>query len=485
MDTLTNQNIKSAKVKKSKAKKIGVSRFTNATIPVLLMVGADIVAFTMTFLVQFWLRFKSGIIETHMVDGVDKALIILAIFGLFNAYWLAIFFIGGMYKNWYEWSPFDEIWNILKFSILGWLIGYFAIMLDSQGNFRGMILTGFGLFVGFVVLFRFFARKIQKSLRKRKIIRFNSIVFGCRDKATDLIAKIKQSIGWGYVPVSFVEYNEDESLEQIKEKLGSSFDFHKPDTLLITTGIGDQSKIFDIANYAASKNLRVKIEPDLYHIFTGQTKAHNIYGIPLIEISPQLLKPWQEFTKRLFDLLFSTMVIILGLPLWILLAIGVKIDSPGPVFYKQIRVGKNGREFYIYKFRSMRQSSDKTQRWTTVGDKRVTKWGKLIRKTHLDEIPQFWNVLKGDMSIVGPRPEQPHFVRDFSEEISYYNRRHVVRPGITGWWQINYGQYEISIDEIKNRTKDDFFYIENMSIKLDLEIVTRTVWCVIKGHGQA
>jgi exopolysaccharide biosynthesis polyprenyl glycosylphosphotransferase len=310
-------------------------------------------------------------------------------------------------------------------------------------------------------------------------------VFGCRDKATDLIAKIKQSIGWGYVPVSFVEYNEDESLEQIKEKLGSSFDFHKPDTLLITTGIGDQSKIFDIANYAASKNLRVKIEPDLYHIFTGQTKAHNIYGIPLIEISPQLLKPWQEFTKRLFDLLFSTMVIILGLPLWILLAIGVKIDSPGPVFYKQIRVGKNGREFYIYKFRSMRQSSDKTQRWTTVGDKRVTKWGKLIRKTHLDEIPQFWNVLKGDMSIVGPRPEQPHFVRDFSEEISYYNRRHVVRPGITGWWQINYGQYEISIDEIKNRTKDDFFYIENMSIKLDLEIVTRTVWCVIKGHGQA
>jgi len=486
MDTLIESKIEDEKFTRSKVrKKAAVNRVANTTIPVVLMLVADLLAFASTFLVQFWLRFQSGIIETHLIDGVDKALIIIVVFGMFSLYWLFIFFMGGMYKNWYEWSPFDEIWSIIKFSTLGWLIGYFAIMLDSQGTQRGMVLSGFALFVVFVTFFRLIARKVQKTLRKKKIVRYNSLVFGCRDKAENLIDKIRKSPSWGYVPVSFVEYKNEKDPLKIKNSLENSISFHRPDTLLLTTDIHEQSLLFDIANYAASKNIRVKIEPDLYHVFTGQTKAHNIYGIPLIEVSPQLLKPWQEFAKRIFDLVFSSLVIVLGLPFWLMVALGVKIDSPGPVFYKQVRVGKNGREFYIYKFRSMRQSNDKTQRWTKVGDKRVTKWGKFIRKTHLDEVPQFWNVLKGDMSIVGPRPEQPHFVSDFSEQIPYYNRRHVVRPGITGWWQINYGVYEMNLEEIKNRTKDDFFYIENMSIKLDLEIVTRTVWCVIKGHGQA
>lgn len=486
MDALTGEKIENKRIHLSKTKrKAGVSRFANVSIPVMLMLAADLMAFGFTFLAQYWIRFESGIIETNLIDGVEKSLFILLVFALFSMYWLFIFFMGGMYKNWYEWSPFDEVWNILKLSILGWLIMYFGIMLDSQGTLRGMIITGFGLFVGFDVLFRTFARRIQKSMRKRKIIRFNSIVFGCRDKAESLIKKIRKSPSWGYVPVSFVEYHDEKDVNLVQKSLANSIEFHRPDALILTTDIHDQKLLFDIANYAASQNIRVKIEPDLYHVFTGQTKAHNIYGIPLIEVSPQLLKPWQEFAKRIFDIVFSALVIVIGLPFWLLIALGVKIDSPGPVFYKQVRVGKNGREFYIYKFRSMRQSDDKTQRWTKVGDKRVTKWGRLIRKTHLDEVPQFWNVLKGDMSIVGPRPEQPHFVKDFSEQIPYYNRRHVVRPGITGWWQINYGAYEISMEEIKNRTKDDFFYIENMSIKLDLEIVTRTVWCVIKGHGQA
>ncbi|MER3330112.1 MAG: sugar transferase, partial [Candidatus Kapaibacterium sp.] len=124
------------------------------------------------------------------------------------------------------------------------------------------------------------------------------------------------------------------------------------------------------------------------------------------------------------------------------------------------------------------------QKWTVVGDKRVTKFGKFLRKSHLDEVPQFWNCFIGDMSIVGPRPEQPKFVKMFSEQLDYYNRRHKVRPGITGWWQIKYESHELSIEEIENRTKDDFYYIENMSLKLDFEIIIRTIWLVFKGHGQ-
>jgi exopolysaccharide biosynthesis polyprenyl glycosylphosphotransferase len=188
----------------------------------------------------------------------------------------------------------------------------------------------------------------------------------------------------------------------------------------------------------------------------------------------------------MFDIAFSFLVIVVGMPLWLLVALIIKLESKGPVFYTQPRVGKNEKIFKIFKFRSMVKDADRQkQKWTSVNDPRVTSFGRFIRKTHLDEIPQFWNVLRGDMSIVGPRPEQPRFVEQFSQEIPYYKRRLKVRPGITGWWQVKYSAHILDTEEIENRLKDDFYYIENMSLRLDIEIVIRTVWCVIAGHGQA
>ncbi|MCK5740736.1 MAG: sugar transferase, partial [Chlorobi bacterium] len=206
---------------------------------------------------------------------------------------------------------------------------------------------------------------------------------------------------------------------------------------------------------------------------------------PLIEVNTQLLKKWQEALKKVLDIVFSALVLILGSPVWLLVAIIVKLDSPGPVFYKQERVGKNGRLFMMFKYRSMVPDAEKGgPRWTSVNDTRVTKFGKFLRSSHLDEVPQFLNVLIGEMSLVGPRPERPVFVEKFSEMIPYYKRRLVVRPGITGWWQVKYTTYVESKEEIENRLKDDFFYIENMSMKLDIEIIVRTVFLVLKGHGQ-
>jgi lipopolysaccharide/colanic/teichoic acid biosynthesis glycosyltransferase len=176
------------------------------------------------------------------------------------------------------------------------------------------------------------------------------------------------------------------------------------------------------------------------------------------------------------------------LPFWIIIGVIVRLESTGNIIYSQARVGKNNKLFTIYKFRSMYQvncDGPDNQGWTAIGDARVTGFGKFIRKTHIDEIPQFYNVLRGDMSIVGPRPEQPKLVEEFSNKLSYYNRRHTVKPGITGWWQVKYKYHELNLQEIKNRTKDDFYYIENMSLQLDFEIIVRTVWCVFSGHGQA
>ena len=268
--------------------------------------------------------------------------------------------------------------------------------------------------------------------------------------------------------------------------LEQMFNLLKPEEVIITSADLKHSELIGIATRCAENKVIVKIEPDLYDIFTGQTKTHILYGIPLIEIKTQLMKPWQELIKRLFDIVFSALVLIIGLPIWLLIGLIVRLESSGPVIYTQIRVGRNGKIFKMYKFRSMVKDANKTERqWTIVNDPRVTKFGRLIRKTHLDEVPQFFNVLIGDMSVVGPRPEQPKYVDEFSQALPYYKRRLLVRPGITGWWQVQYQPHVLGVEEIENRLKDDFYYIENMSIQLDIEIVVRTVWCVFKGHGQA
>jgi exopolysaccharide biosynthesis polyprenyl glycosylphosphotransferase len=211
----------------------------------------------------------------------------------------------------------------------------------------------------------------------------------------------------------------------------------------------------------------------------------HLYGIPLIEINPTLMKPWHEAVKRLFDILFSLLVLTIGLPFWIIFSFVIKMETPGPVLYKQERVGKHKKKFMIYKFRSMVSDAEKHgPKWAIKNDPRVTGIGKYLRRSHLDEVPQFWNVLKGDMSIVGPRPERPIYVDKYGTLIPYYNRRHIVRPGLTGLNQVKYTTYHETVEEVEKRLKDDFYYIENISLKLDLDIIIRTIFLVIKGHGQ-
>jgi exopolysaccharide biosynthesis polyprenyl glycosylphosphotransferase len=178
-------------------------------------------------------------------------------------------------------------------------------------------------------------------------------------------------------------------------------------------------------------------------------------------------------------------VLVAGLPLWILIAILIKIDSRGPVIYKQERVGKDGKIFTLYKFRSMYENAEALTgpTWATKNDPRVTRFGKILRKLHLDEIPQFVNVLKGDMSLIGPRPERPVFVEKLSKEIPLYRRRLKVKPGITGWAQVKY-KYDESIEDVKKKLQYDLFYIENMSLRMDLKIIAYTILHILSGRGQ-
>jgi exopolysaccharide biosynthesis polyprenyl glycosylphosphotransferase len=244
-------------------------------------------------------------------------------------------------------------------------------------------------------------------------------------------------------------------------------------------------KVLGIISQLEDLPVSIKIEPDLYSIVTGQARTQQIYGFPLIEIQPQLLTPWERKTKRLMDVAVSFFSLLVMLPVFIVLGILIKIDSSGPVFFTQKRMGKNGKIFKIYKFRTMVKNAEKLTGpvWAGQKDPRITRMGRFLRKTRLDEFPQLINVLFGDMSLVGPRPERPYFVNRLKRQFPFYTRRLRVKPGITGWAQVK-GKYDTTIEEGKEKLEYDLYYIENMSLRMDIRILLYTISVVLRFKGQ-
>ena len=481
------------KVKKERTTKV----YQNSLLAVLsapaLQLIADISTIFLSWMFYYYIKVETGLFDT-LIERFEifPAFVMLV-------YWLILFWFSGLYKNWHIRSPFDELFTVIRVTFFGSFLIFFFVFIDSTHSPRLMFLLYFIIISFFVCMGRLITRKAQVKLRQKRIIAIPSIIIGSKEKAFELYEQTLKSPSWGFKTIGIVllNYEKKGCLETIENNhqsliIGTVDNLHEilekypVKEVLISVDLHDHSKLMNIVSECSDWRINIKIIPDLYNIFTGQVRTLHIYGVPLIDIDWQLLRPWQELLKRMFDIFFSFLIILIGIPLWLLIALIVKLESKGPVFYKQLRVGKNGKVFEIYKFRSMVSDADKNGHgWTLVNDPRVTKFGKLIRKTHLDEIPQFWNVLIGDMSVVGPRPEQPKYVENFSKEVLFYKRRLKVRPGITGWWQIKYTTYEMNKEEIENRLKDDFYYIENMSLKLDLEIIFRTIYCVLKGHGQA
>jgi exopolysaccharide biosynthesis polyprenyl glycosylphosphotransferase len=455
---------------------------------------ADIISVLLSYSVQYYIRFNSGLfgptVNFRFDVFISPAVVLLI-------YWLLFFWFSGLYKNWYIRSPFDEFFTILRVTFIGSFIIFFIWYLDSDNKEpRMLFLVNFVILSIIVILGRYTARVVQRTLRAKEIVVIPAIIAGTHDKATELYNKIQSATNWGYriigciLTYGYDSYQQDDNnginILGKQENLEEILDKYNPKEVLISEDNPKHSFMLKLVSNCADRKITVKIIPDLYDFFTGQAKTLHLYGIPLIEINTQLLKPWQEIAKRIFDIVFSLIILLIGIPIWFLLALIIKIESKGSVFYLQDRIGKNGKKFKIIKFRSMVQDAEKKSgpKWAQVNDPRVTKVGKFLRKSHLDEMPQFLNVLKGDMSIVGPRPERPVFVEKFSNIVPFYKRRLVVRPGITGWWQVKYTTYVESKEEIEGRLKDDFFYIENMSFQLDIEIILRTIFLVFKGHGQ-
>jgi exopolysaccharide biosynthesis polyprenyl glycosylphosphotransferase len=254
--------------------------------------------------------------------------------------------------------------------------------------------------------------------------------------------------------------------------------------VIIAVDSGEHAHISRIMNELEGTSVRIKVIPDMYDILSGSVKMTSIFGTPLIEVNPEIMPTWQFSLKRIVDISVSALALMVLSPLFLVLAILVRLSSPGPIFFRQDRIGKFGRVFRIIKFRSMYCDAEKDgPQLSSSTDPRITPIGRWMRRTRMDETPQFWNVLKGDMSLVGPRPERQHFIDAIMEVAPHYRHLHKVRPGITSWGQVKFG-YAENVEQMVRRLKYDILYIENMSLAVDLKILAYTVLIILRGDGK-
>jgi exopolysaccharide biosynthesis polyprenyl glycosylphosphotransferase len=464
---------------------------TRREIPILIV--TDLLTICTAWVVYYLLRVRSGLVVIGAVPDFLAPMIAVCLF------WLFVFLVMGLYRPWYAASRFDELTLIFKTTLLGCLILFFVIFIDDAGvsvgsSARILILVYGGILLLLVATGRLAVRSIQRRMLIAGIGAHNTLIVGSPARSRELFEQVQKYPALGYRISGFVRIEKPErrrssSWDRGTRILGEIADLpaiiarEGVREVLIALDSKDHNRLLDIVSKCDGHRVGLKIVPDLYDIISGQARTNQIYGFPLIEISPQLMAPWEVVAKRGIDLVAASLILLIGLPVWLLIGLMIKLESPGPALYRQERVGKDGVRFRIIKFRSMRQDAEKGgPRWAERKDPRVTYVGRFLRKLHLDEVPQFLNVFRGQMSLVGPRPERPVFVEELTKEIPLYPRRLRVRPGITGWAQVKL-KYDETIDDVKKKVQYDLFYIENISLRMDFKIILSTVFHMLLGKG--
>lgn len=411
-------------------------------------------------------------------------------------FWLALYTLSGYYNTPFFKSRLSEFFVTLISVFFGCLVVFFAVLMDdpvaSYTFYYVSFLVYFVLHFGVTYTLRLtITTQVARLIHSRKI-GLKTLIFGVGEKANKLhneLSSMKQSLGYMIEGFVAMQKNENRKVDP-NSILGSVVDINNllkkypVDVVIIAVDNISEQEIYQLMQSLWSKNIKIKIVPSLFEILTGSAKLKSIYAVPLIDLFEVQMSDFERNLKRISDILVSIILFFIGLPMYIFLAIRIKIDSPGDIIYKQERIGLYGKPFMMYKFRTMYENAeqDGVPRLSCEDDNRITPFGKFMRKYRLDELPQFYNVFKGDMSLVGPRPERRYFMEKILQIAPYYCRLHNVRPGITSWGMVKFG-YANTVEKMIERAQFDISYIESMSLLIDVKILIYTIKTIVTGKG--
>ena len=472
----------------------------------LLHLVFDYLALLICFALAFWVQFHSGWIPdkfapAKMISEYTRA-------GFFlNLGWCALFAATGLYRSWHLLSRTLQVLHVLRavcIGIVAILLGLFGSEFIGRlvsgaplfgdyvygSRFKWILLYGVGVFFS-VASFRMFVAAFLRAMLRKGRGANKLLVLGATSAGEKVARAFAKAPERGQKVVGFL----DEHYQVMPHEfagfpvLGKYSDLacivkkRKISGIVISHDSSSLQEITRVLAWACDLPLHIYVIPGLYNVISGHYRTNLVHGFELQELFAYNMPPWQVRVKRMLDIVVAATLLVCTLPVTLLTALAVKLDSKGPVFYSQERIGLYGKRFMVHKFRTMFTDAEKNgAQWATKNDPRITRVGRFLRKTRIDELPQLLCVLKGDMSMVGPRPERAVFIEKLREQIPFYIGRLKMKPGLTGWAQVRY-HYDTSLEDVQRKLEYDMYYYENMSLLLDLQILFRTVYVVLTGKG--